>query len=163
VSGEFPDARVAEIVCFVPWLLIADVSCDDGRVIDHRRVVSAWVLAGAVVLVSCGDHGMSVGHRAGSGVRGSVTAGPTCPVERPDRVCPPLPVTATVVARTVAGKQVAHTRSDPNDGHYRLSLSPGTYRVSAGTGALPHCPELTVTVSSGRFARADFACDTGIR
>lgn len=121
------------------------------------------MLVGAVVLVSCGDNGMSVGQSAGSGIRGSVTAGPTCPVERPDRVCPPSPLTAPVVARTGAGKEVAHTRSDPNDGHYQLLLSPGTYRVSAGTTALPRCPEVTVTVRSGRFATADFACDTGIR
>ena len=92
-----------------------------------------------------------------------MTAGPTCPVERPDRVCPPSPVIAPVVARTDAGKEVARSDSEPDRGHYRLVLPAGSYRVTAETGGRPRCPEVSVTVRSGRFTTADIVCDTGIR
>jgi hypothetical protein len=52
----------------------------------------------------------------GTGVRGRVTAGPTCPVERPDQPCPPNPVHGRVDVLDAAGRTVADaTRRDRFD------------------------------------------------
>lgn len=97
----------------------------------------------------------------GSGAYGLVTAGPTCPVERPGQPCPPAPVSATVTA-TTSGRQVASTTSD-SQGRYTLPLPPGTYTLDATTGSTyPHCTPVTVTITSSA-TRADITCDTGIR
>lgn len=94
---------------------------------------------------------------------GRVTAGPTCPVERPDRPCPPAPVSATVQTRTTGGRVVASTHTD-GDGRYRLQLRPGAYVLVAITPTLmPRCSPVNVTVSANHTTRAAISCDTGIR
>lgn len=98
-----------------------------------------------------------------SGVRGTVRAGPTCPVERPDRPCPPKPVSATVEARDGAGRVVGTTRSGP-DGRYAMSLPAGRYTLTASTGSqFPSCRPAEATVPEGAVVTADVGCDTGIR
>jgi hypothetical protein len=99
----------------------------------------------------------------GSGAYGYVTAGPTCPVERPDQPCPPRPVAAQVNAQDASGRTVATTRTD-QAGRYSLSLAAGTYTLVAVTGAtFPRCPPTSVTVRPVGPTRADISCDTGIR
>jgi hypothetical protein len=97
-------------------------------------------------------------------VAGRVTAGPTCPVERPDHPCPPAAVSATVEARNVgASRVVASTRTDAH-GRYQLRIRAGTYTVDAVTpNALPRCSRVNITVRANRTARATISCDTGIR
>jgi hypothetical protein len=100
---------------------------------------------------------------AGSGAYGYVTAGPTCPVERPDQPCPPRPVAAHVQAQDSSGRSVATTDSD-NSGRYQLLLPPGTYTLTAVTGSTyPRCQPVSVAVKVGSPIRADITCDTGIR
>jgi hypothetical protein len=99
----------------------------------------------------------------GSGAYGYVTAGPTCPVERPDQPCPPRPVAAQVDAQDASGRTVATTRTD-QAGRYSLGLAAGTYTLVAVTGATyPRCPPTSVTVRPVGPTRADINCDTGIR
>jgi hypothetical protein len=99
----------------------------------------------------------------GSGVYGYVTAGPTCPVEQASHPCPPEAVSAELDARDAAGTDVGSTRSD-SSGRYALALPAGSYSLLVVTGSGgPRCPDTPVTVASGRAARADIACDTGIR
>ena len=99
----------------------------------------------------------------GSGVYGVATAGPTCPVERPDKPCPPVPVSAMITAQDSSGRPVASTRSDTN-GKYALGLAPGQYLLTVNTGNLfPRCPSTSVTVPAGAAIRVDINCDTGIR
>lgn len=98
-----------------------------------------------------------------SGVRGTVTAGPTCGVERVDMPCPPVPVSATVEAITSAGRVAGRGRTD-GAGHYAIDLEPGRYTLRvAGTGTYPRCPDTDVVVVPGNAATADISCDTGIR
>jgi hypothetical protein len=100
----------------------------------------------------------------GTGIYGSVTAGPTCPVERPDQPCPPRPVAAEIDAAGSDGVTVGSTHTDGN-GNYRMTIAPGTYTVSAATGSTyPRCPSKSgVVVANGSATRADISCDTGIR
>jgi hypothetical protein len=91
-----------------------------------------------------------------------VTAGPTCPVERPDQPCPPKPVSGTVTALQ-NGVTVTSTVTD-GAGHYALNLNAGTYSIVVDTGSVfPRCPTSNVTVAAGQRTHADIGCDTGIR
>jgi hypothetical protein len=100
---------------------------------------------------------------AGSGAYGYVSAGPTCPVERPDQPCPPRPVAAHIQAQDPSGRTIGTTDSD-SSGRYLLALAPGTYTLAAMTGTTyPHCPPAPVTVRPGPATRVDISCDTGIR
>jgi hypothetical protein len=98
-----------------------------------------------------------------TGVYGYVTAGPTCPVERPDRPCPLRPVTAHIVAVDASGVSAGATASDAG-GLYRLTLPAGTYTLVVNNGSsFPRCPPIRFTATSGQLSRNDIGCDTGIR
>jgi hypothetical protein len=98
-----------------------------------------------------------------TGLQGTVSAGPTCPVERVDSPCPPRPLSAEVDARDPAGRLAVMSRSG-SDGRYRLLLPPGQYTLTvASSGSFPRCPTPTATVVAGRLATFDISCDTGIR
>ena len=110
--------------------------------------------------------GTSAGAEAQPGAKGSaygyVTAGPTCPVERPGENCT-RPLRATVDARDSRGATVGSTRSG-RTGRYSLRLPPGHYTIVVVTGgAWPSCPHTPVVVQAARATLADVSCDTGIR
>jgi hypothetical protein len=120
-------------------------------------------LALVVVLAGCGTKNAATSNaRAIAVVQGTVTAGPTCPVERVGYPCPPRPVLATIRA-SVGSRVVASTRSAP-DGSYRLELPMGTSTITAAPGsAFPRCNPRQVNVVSGDAIEVDISCDTGIR
>ena len=97
------------------------------------------------------------------GIYGTITASPTCPVERPGQGCPPRPVVATVEVQK-RHHTVASTRSN-SAGDYAVGVPrPGTYTVVVNTGStFPRCPTQLVTVPKGQSAPVDIACDSGIR
>jgi hypothetical protein len=99
----------------------------------------------------------------GSGVVGRVSAGPTCPVERPDHPCPANPVHGQVVATDSSGQPAGSAATD-DEGRFAIPVAPGDYtlRVSIN-GPLPRCPDTPVTVPAGSSVIVDIGCDTGIR
>lgn len=98
-----------------------------------------------------------------SGIEGTVTIGPTCPVQRIDSPCPDRPYEATIVVLDSGRHLVAEGRSDAQ-GTFRVPLPPGTYTLSPQSlAALPYAAEQTVTVSPGRFASVHIQFDSGIR
>jgi hypothetical protein len=101
-----------------------------------------------------------------SGIRGTVTLSPVCPVERipPNPNCAPKPY-QTLVAVFRAGDAVhaiAFGRSDAS-GIFSFSLPPGDYVLGAGESNLPRCDHPSVTVLPGVYASVSVSCDTGIR
>jgi len=110
-------------------------------------------------LVGCG------GPRAAaerSGIFGTVSAGPTCPVEMVGSPCPPRIWTGNVEA-TDANGHVFRTATD-DQGNYAITLAPGSYQVLAVTGDGPPFGEPTpVVVSTAATQRVDLSVDTGIR
>jgi hypothetical protein len=99
----------------------------------------------------------------GSGIRGTVLAGPTCPVERPESPCPPRPVSADIRVTTPGGSLVATTRSD-DSGAFAVAVPPGSYEVAALPGEiLPRCTPEKVTVIPTATTSVTIHCDTGIR
>ena len=97
------------------------------------------------------------------GIQGTVTQGPTCPVETPNSPCPPGIWTGTVRA-TAADGTISETQTDAN-GRFVLPLSAGTYTVVpviAGSGP-PTARSVTVNVGEGVMQTVDLQVDTGIR
>jgi hypothetical protein len=113
--------------------------------------------------------GAALSHASGSGIRGRVTAGPTCPVERypPDPQCAPRGFVARVHVRRRSDRHLVASIKTRGDGRFTIALRPGRYLVAARpatAGSLPRCPaSKPVTVTSGHFARIAVACDSGIR
>lgn len=100
--------------------------CPAGCIDEHRWTYTVSS-AGAVVLVEeSGDP-----QPGDSGVSGTVTAGPTCPVvtDPPDPSCADRPVEgAVLVVTTLDRVELDRTTSDAN-GRFALSLPTGTYRL----------------------------------
>lgn len=98
-----------------------------------------------------------------SGVEGTVTIGPTCPVQRIDSPCPDRPYEATIIVLDGARRQVAEVRSAA-DGHFRVLLAPGAYTLSPQSqGAFPRAAEQAMTVLEGQITTVRIAFDSGIR
>jgi hypothetical protein len=96
-------------------------------------------------------------------VAGRVTAGPTCPVERPDQPCPDQPVETTLRLLAKDGSVAATGKSGP-DGSFWIAAAPGSYRLVADwPSRVGGCGPVEVTVGYGWFTSADVSCDTGIR
>jgi hypothetical protein len=98
-----------------------------------------------------------------SGLRGTVTRGPTSPVCVAEQPCTG-PAGHVTLLFWRAGRVVGRTTTDPA-GRYRIDLVPARYRVSRttptsiGRGLEP----VVVRVFPGRFTTVDFSIDTGIR
>ena len=103
-----------------------------------------------------------------SGIKGTVLAGPTCPVERnpPDPACADRPLQTTVsVSRTSDPARVIATVPSDAKGAFQLSLPPGEYVVTAGNAQsiLPRCNPTEATVGPTGYTSVVISCDTGIR
>ena len=101
-----------------------------------------------------------------SGIRGTVTAGPTCPVERTpaDPNCADKPLSTLVAIFRASDTVHAYALFDSGpDGTFSASLPPGDYVIGAGKGGYPMCPQTPVTVSPSVYASVTVRCDTGIR
>jgi hypothetical protein len=121
-----------------------------------RRFLATGLL---LALIACGRSSSPANP---SGIFGTVTAGPTCPVEQVGSPCPPAPWVGTVLATDEAGHPT-DTRTDES-GNYTLTLAPGRYEVMAVTdGGPPTGQPVTIDVQSGRTTRVDLTVDTGIR
>lgn len=95
-----------------------------------------------------------------TGIDGTVTLGPTCPVERIDSPCPDRPYAAHITIWR-GDIQVAETRSG-DDGRFRVILPPGTYRVVGETaGTFPHGSEVQATVVAGQMTPSRFDTTAG--
>lgn len=103
-----------------------------------------------------------------SGVKGVVTLGPTCPVERipPDPTCAPKGYKTTIQVISVGNPNstpFATTKTNAS-GEYSVSLPPGKYDLQpVGGNILPRCETKEVTVVKNIVQEVNLTCDTGIR
>jgi hypothetical protein len=101
-----------------------------------------------------------------TGISGTVTAGPTCPVQQPgDPNCKPRPVAgASIIVRDATGSVVASAQSDAA-GLFTVGLPPGSYTVESQplAGLMSAPSPISVTVIANAQTRADLQYDTGIR
>jgi hypothetical protein len=121
-----------------------------------------------VALASCGsatsqpiDHTPSAA-AAGSGIRGRVVIGPTCPVQRPGQRCV-RGYRATIEVFTAARHRRVKSFSSGRDGYFRVGLAAGRYTLQAANPGLPHLPPAHVRVRKHRFTYVTLRFDSGIR
>ncbi|HEV7200642.1 MAG TPA: hypothetical protein VGO32_07555 [Candidatus Limnocylindria bacterium] len=110
-----------EIVIRIGW-----GDCPAGCISEHRWTYTVTV-AGEVTLVEESGHPLPTD----TAVRGTVVAGPTCPVmtDPPDPSCADRPVSdAELVVLTGDGAEVARTTS-ATDGTFAIALASGAYRL----------------------------------
>jgi hypothetical protein len=113
-------------------------------------------VATAAALLGAANGGATTIH---SGLYGHVTRGPTSPTCVAEQPCSE-PAAGAALQFLQNGQLVAQTRVKEN-GTYRIALRPGMYTVVAPSRR-PLNPS-TARIRTGRFARLDFAIDTGIR
>jgi len=101
----------------------------------------------------------------GSGIAGTVSLGPLCPVERPGMTCS-KPVAATLVITRDDGTRAAQVRS-ADDGTFHVCLPPGSYDISPQPlkkdAVLPRGASQHVEIKAHELARVVVQYDTGIR
>jgi hypothetical protein len=137
--------------------------CPAGCINEHRWTYAVSSTGDVDLVDESGDP-----LPADSGVFGTVTAGPTCPVvtDPPDPSCADRPVEgAVLVVTTLAGVEVDRTTSDA-EGRFALSLPPGTYRLDPQPveGLMGTAAPVEFTVEPGAPVLAlVIGYDTGIR
>jgi len=122
-------------------------------------------LIALVVAAACGG-GRTMNTFADSGIEGTVTIGPQCPVERADSPCPDRPLAAEIrFVERVSGRVVTTARSG-SDGRFRVSLPPGAYTlepVSPSSSGIPFGKPVEATVRAHAYTTVDVSFDSGIR
>ena len=137
--------------------------CPAGCINEHRWTY-AVAQSGSVKLVK--EQGDLLPDA--TGVRGRVTAGPTCPVVRdpPDPNCAERPVSgAVLVVSNAAGAEVARVTSQ-QDGTFVLELAPGSYRMTPQPkqGLMGTPAPVDFEVAAGQpLTELQVSYDTGIR
>lgn len=102
--------------------------------------------------------------REGTGISGSITVSPTCPVEKVPRdpACAPRPY-QTPIDFLRNGVLIKRLRSAV-DGTFTVELSSGTYMVAPHGGEVyPRCENKSVYVKQDTFTTVSLSCDSGIR
>ncbi len=126
-------------------------------------VVALWVV-NARVAQAPGGGGSILPYN--SGVRGTVSLGPTCPVERipPDPACADKPYATTIVVRRTGASATFASGQSSAGGTFSFSLPPGNYTLTASGGTmLPRCTPVDASVGPAGYVTVNISCDTGIR
>ncbi len=137
--------------------------CPAGCINEHRWTYAVGRDGSVELLREEGDD-----LPAATGVRGIVSAGPTCPVERepPDPACAERPVAGAVLVFTDrGGTEVARTTSAA-DGAFTVELPPGSYTLTAEPvdGLMGTPAPMVVEVEAGQpMTELQVSYDTGIR
>jgi hypothetical protein len=102
----------------------------------------------------------------GTGVSGTVTAGPTCPVQRPnDPDCLPRPVDgAVIIVRGQDGLEVGRVQANEG-GLFTFMLPAGEYTLDPQPveGLMGTPAPLAIRIAEGQLLPIDIQYDTGIR
>ncbi len=101
-----------------------------------------------------------------SGVRGTVSLSPTCPVERvpPDPACAPKPYEAPIAILRKGEQKPFVVGTSNAEGVFQFSLAPGSYTLLTGElKKIPHCASVEVLVKANEYASTTISCDSGIR
>jgi hypothetical protein len=141
------------------------------RVRPSRWTVAAALAAMSVSVLACGSRGgglplasaASSPRQGDAGITGEVRISPTCPVERPGKVCE-RPYQATItIRREPRDTLVARVRSSAT-GHFLIALVPGTYLLMPQNGhPYPRSSPLLTTVHTHHYTAVVIRYDTGIR
>jgi len=133
-----------------------------------KRLLTA-VLPLALLLSACAESGGGSGSGSGSEelgtIRGTVLAGPTCPVETIENPCPDRPV-GGVKVQALSDGSVSATAVSDEDGAFEMDLAAGEYLVESVVepeGPGMYSRPTSVTVTAGAVVEVSVLLDTGIR
>jgi hypothetical protein len=101
-----------------------------------------------------------------SGVEGTVTIGPSCPVLRdpPDPGCADKPYAAELIVQTASDKREVGRTMSTASGKFHIGLAPGKYvLVPVGGRIYPQASPQEFVVAAGVFTKVDIQFDSGIR
>jgi hypothetical protein len=136
--------------------------CEAGCINEHRWTY-AVARTGSVELA----HEEGDALPDATGVRGTVTAGPTCPVETqpPDPACAARPVAGAVLVFSDAGGTEVARATSAADGTFTVELAPGAYRLTPQSvdGLMGTPAAMDVVVEAGPPTEVQVSYDTGIR
>jgi hypothetical protein len=141
------------------------------RVRARKWSAAIALTALSISVLACGSSGRglplasaaSSTRQGDAGIAGEVRIGPTCPVERPGKVCE-RPYRATITIQREPGHTlVARVRSSAT-GHFRIALAPGRYLLLPQNGhPYPRSSPVLTTVHSHRYTAVLISYDSGIR
>ena len=101
-----------------------------------------------------------------SGITGTVTLGPTCPVERmpPDPNCAPKFYSTSINIMKAGSTKIIKTIQSNSNGVFSADLGVGSYVLQAqGGNVLPRCGGISAEVKSSQYTKVEISGDTGIR
>ena len=103
-----------------------------------------------------------------SGIRGTVSLGPTCPgPQRIGQVCT-KPYAATLIITRPDGTEAARVTSSEIDGSFSVDLPAGDYTIAPLVDPqkplpVPHSTTVDAAVKAGAYTQVDIQFDTGMR
>ena len=117
----------------------------------------------AVLLAACGSSTTSA--PPGTGIKGTVILGPTCPVEQVGQPPCVTPLAATVAITSAEDGSVVARVSSGADGTFSVDVPPGDYVIVPQPvgDPFPVGQPVEVTVQAGAYAQVEVDYDTGIR
>lgn len=127
--------------------------------------MSKWsfAIALAVVSIAVSDAAGAGTRQLDSGIVGEVKIAPTCPVERPGRVCERAYQATITIRREPTHALVARVHSSAT-GHFKIALAPGRYLlIPQNSRPYPRSSPLLTTVQSHRYTAVRITYDSGIR
>ncbi len=104
--------------------------------------------------------------KGGTGIKGSVLLGPTCPVENPgNTACGHLPYQTQLVVTASDQVQIVKEFSSDKQGMFSVMLPPGEYAIRSATVAdtLPYCSSGPIKVTQGSVVSVTVNCESGLR
>ena len=151
VGGPMHETSIVDQARMTPRRFVGN------RTMRRRRVSClAAALVGLVVALPAAS-------APNQGIRGVVTLGPTCAVQREGESCE-RPFAAVLYLRRLGSDGPARVVRSGVDGRFRVALRIGRYRLTPRNAApYPHAEPQTVVVRASRFTAVSVAYDTGIR
>ena len=127
----------------------------------HRSILAVVALAAALTITACNlEAPEGVVHT--SGVEGTVTYGPLCPVVQAGSPCPDRPWQGKVRALDLDGVTVIATVSTDKAGAFSMDLPPGAYLITPITPDGPPTTKLRrLTVTEGAYTSVELSVDSG--
>jgi hypothetical protein len=116
-----------------------------------------------VLGAACGSSTESI--PPNTGIKGTVSLGPTCPVEQVGQPPCVTPYAATLAITSAEDDSVVARVSSGPDGVFTVDLPPGDYVIvpEPGGDPFPVGQPVEVTVEAGSYAQVEVAYDSGIR